>query len=343
MPKKLPHRLAATCLVLSAFLAAGLAAAQNIQERTFKFAFVNQKEHPQGMGAQRFSEIVEKKSGGKMKVKLFPSGVLGGDASVIASLQGGTVEMTMAIPGLLSGMAREFSLFDLPFLFNNEKEADFVLDGPVGRKLLDKLPEKGLIGLTYFEHGFRNVTNSRRPVAKMEDLQGLKLRVMQIPVMIDAFRALGANPSPLPLPEVYTALEQKAVDGQENPYSLVEASKYYEIQKYGSNTRHVFNPVVLLFSKKRWEQLSEDERKILLDAARETQPFQRAANRDVNARAAEFLKGQGMVLTEFPAAERERLREKLAPVTDKHVKQIDPVLTQELFSELGKARSSAAR
>ena len=167
MPKARPHRLLATCIVLTSFLAAGLAGAQNIQERTFKFAFVNQKEHPQGRGAQRFSVIVEKTSGGKMKVKLFPSGVLGGDASVIASLQGGTVEMTMAIPGLLSGMAREFSLFDLPVLFNNEKEADFVLDGPVGRKLLDKLPEKGLIGLTYFEHGFRNVTNSRRPIARL--------------------------------------------------------------------------------------------------------------------------------------------------------------------------------
>jgi len=340
MPRKLQHRLAALCVVLSSLGMTGIAGAENIQARNFKFAFVNQKGHPQGMGAQRFSEIVEKKSGGKMKVKLFASGVLGGDAAVISSLQGGTVDLTMAIPGLLSGMAREFSLFDLPFLFNNEKEADGVLDGPVGRKLLDKLPEKGLIGLTYFEHGFRNVTNSRRPVARMEDLQGLKLRVMQIPVMIDAFSALGSNPLPLPLPEVYTALEQRAVDGQENPYSLVEASKYYEVQKYGSDTRHAFNPVVLLFSKKVWDRLSEDERKILLDAARETQPFQRAANREVNAKAAEFLKGKGMVLTEFPAQERERLRDKLKPVTDKYVKQIDPALTQELFSELGKARSA---
>lgn len=341
MPRKLQHRLAALCVALSSLGMAGVADAQNIQERNFKFAFVNQKEHPQGMGAQRFAEIVEKKSGGKMKVKLFASGVLGGDAAVISSLQGGTVDLTMAIPGLLSGMAKEFSLFDLPFLFNNEKEADVVLDGPVGRKLLDKLPEKGLIGLTYFEHGFRNVTNSRRPVARMEDLQGLRLRVMQIPVMIDAFGALGANPSPLPLPEVYTALEQRAVDGQENPYSLVEASKYYEVQKYGSDTRHAFNPVVLLFSKKVWDRLSEDERMILRDAARETQPFQRAANRDVNARAAEFLKSKGMVLTEFSAQERERLRDKLKPVTDKYVRQIDPALTQELFSDLGKVRGVA--
>lgn len=292
--------LAVLCTLAASFAMAGAGHAQNIKERNFKLAFVNQKEHPQGMGAQRFAEILEKKSGGKMKVKLFPAGVLGGDAAIISSLQGGTVELTMVVPGSLSVAIKEFTLFDLPFLFNNEKEADFVIDGPVGRKLLDKLPEKGLVGLTYFEHGFRNVTNSRRPVAKMEDLQGLKLRVMQIPVMIDMFNSLGANSSPLPLPEVYTALEQKAVDGQENPYSLVEASKYYEIQKYGSDTKHTFNPIVLLFSKKVWDQLSEDERKLLMDAAKEAQPYQRHANREVNAKAALFLKSKGMTLTESP-------------------------------------------
>ena len=158
--------------------------------------------------------------------------------------------------------------------------------------------------------------------------------------LIDMFNSLGANSSPLPLPEVYTALEQKAVDGQENPYSLVEASKYYEIQKYGSDTKHTFNPIVLLFSKKVWDQLSADERKLLNDAAKEAQPYQRQANREVNAKAAEFLKSKGMTLTEFPAQERERLREKLKPVTEKYVKQIDPALAQELFSELGKARSA---
>jgi tripartite ATP-independent transporter DctP family solute receptor len=332
--------LGTLCGLAAAFALAGTGHAQDIKERNFKLAFVNQKEHPQGMGAQRFADLVDKKSGGKMKVKLFPAGVLGGDAAVISSLQGGTVDLTMVVPGSISVAIKEFSLFDLPFLFNNEKEADFVLDGPVGRKLLDKLPEKGLIGLTYFEHGFRNVTNSRRPVTKMEDLQGLKLRVMQIPVMIDMFSALGANPSPLPLPEVYTALEQKAVDGQENPYSLVEASKYYEIQKYASDTRHTFNPIVLLFSKKTWDKLSADERKVLADAAKEAQPYQRNANREVNAKSAEFLKSKGMTLTTFPAQERERLREKLKPVTEKYVKQIDPALAQELFSELDKARAA---
>ena len=332
--------LTALCGLAASFVMAGAAHAQNIREHTFKYAFVNQKDHPQGKGAQRFAETVEKKSGGKMKVKLYPAGILGGDAAIISSLQGGTVDFTMVVPGSLSVAIKDFSLFDLPFLFNDEKEADYVIDGPVGRKLLDKLPEKGLVGLTYFEHGFRNVTNSRRPVATAEDLQGLKLRVMQIPVMIDMFAALGVNPSPLPLPEVYSALEQKAVDGQENPYSLVEASKYYEIQKYGSDTRHTFNPIVVLFSKKTWDRLSEDERKILSDAAKETQPYQRRVNREENAKAAEFLKGKGMVLTAFPAKERERLREKLKPVTEKYLSQVDPALAKELLTELAKVRSA---
>jgi len=339
--KTFSKRVVAALCGLSASLGiAGAVSAQNIKERTFKYAFVNQKEHPQGMGAQRFAELVEKKSSGKLKVRLFPAGALGGDAAIVSSLQGGTVDLTMVVPGSLSVAIKEFSLFDLPFLFNDEKEADYVIDGPVGSKLLEKLPGKGLIGLTYFEHGFRNVTNSRRPIARMEDLQGLKLRTMQIPVMIDMFNALGANASPLPLPEVYTALEQKAVDGQENPYSLVEASKYYEIQKYGSDTQHTFNPIVVLFSKKVWDQLSGDERKILVDAAKETQPYQRAANREVNAKAAEFLKSNGMTLTSFTPQERERLREKLKPVTEKYVKQVDPALAQELFAELAKARAA---
>jgi TRAP-type transport system periplasmic protein len=331
--------LATVSAMAASLLLASAAHAQNIKERNFKFAFVNQKEHPQGLGAQRFAEIVDKKSGGKMKVRLFPAGQLGGDAAVISSLQGGTVEFTMVVPGSLSGAIKEFTLFDLPYLFNNEQEADAVIDGPFGKKLLDKLPVKGLIGLSYWEHGFRNVTNSRRPVAKMEDLQGLKLRVIQIPIYVDIFNALGANAVPLPLPEVYTALEQKAVDGQENPYSLVEASKYYEIQKFGTTTQHTFNPIVVLFSKKMWDQLSEDERKILVDAANEVKPYQRKVNRELNAKAAEFLKSKSMTLTEFSQQERERMREKLKPVTDKYTKVGDDALVKELFSEVAKARA----
>ena len=178
-----------------------------VRERNLKVAYVQDKDHPHGLGAQKFADLVAQKSGGKMKVRTYGSGQLGGDAQVISSLQGGTVEMTMVSPGLLVGLVKEFGILDLPFLFNSYTEVDAVLDGAVGKKLLEKLPEKGLIGLGYWDHGFRNLTNSRRPVTKMEDIAGLKVRVIQIPLFIETFNALGANAVPMPFPELYTALE----------------------------------------------------------------------------------------------------------------------------------------
>ena len=159
------------------------------------------------------------KSGGKLKVKLYAgrNARRRGRSSPLA-MQGGTIEMSMMGPGLLTGMDKDFGIFDTPFLFDNFKEADAILDGPVGKKLLDKLPAKGWLVLSYWDHGFRILTNSRRPVAKMEDIQGLKIRVQQIPVFIDTFTTLGANAVPMPFTELYTALETKTVDGQENPF-----------------------------------------------------------------------------------------------------------------------------
>ena len=201
-----------------------------------------------------------------------------------SSLQGGTIEMSMMGTGLLTGMDKDFGIFDTPFLFDNAKEVDAVLDGPVGTKLIDKLPGKGLIGLSYWDHGFRILTNSKRPISKVEDIQGLKIRVQQIPVFIDMFSALGANPIPMPFPELYTALETGAVDGQENPFISVDTNKFYDVQKYASNTRHAYSPLLVLAGKKFWDQLSNDERTILLDAANEAKPYQREVSRTMDAR-----------------------------------------------------------
>src|SRR5437867_4206478 len=163
-------------------VAPSAANAQSVKERTIKFAFANTQDSAHGVGAQKFADMVAQKSGGKLKVKLYAGGTLGGEVAVASSLQGGTIEMSMMGPGLLTGMDKEFGVFDMPYLFDNFKEVDTALDSRVGKKLLDKLPAKGLVGLAYWDHGFRILTNSRRPVAKLEDLQGLKIRVQQIPV-----------------------------------------------------------------------------------------------------------------------------------------------------------------
>jgi tripartite ATP-independent transporter DctP family solute receptor len=249
--------------------------------------------------------------------------------------------MSMMGPGILTGMNKDFGIFDTPFMFNDAKEADAVMDGPVGQKLLDKLPEKGLIGLSYWDHGFRVLTNSRRPVSKMEDIQGLKVRVQQIPVFIDAFTALGANPVPMPFTELYTALETKAVDGQENPFVSIEVTKFYEVQKYASNTRHAYSPLLVLVSKRFWDQLSADERKILQDAAEETKAFERETSRAMDAKAMEELKSKGMTITEISAEERARMRDKLKPAIEKHHKTISEALVQEVNAELQKVRGGS--
>lgn len=332
--KNLTALLAASAAFL---LPLGAAQAQDIKERTIKFSFLNEKDHPQGQGAQKFAELVAAKSGGKIKVRLFPGGTLGGDLQTVSALQGGTVEMTVLNAGLLSGQVKDFGALDLPFLFDNAKEADAVVDGPFGKKLFDKLQEKGLIGLGYWDLGFRNLTNNKRPVAKLEDIQGLKVRVVQSPVYIDLFNTLGANAVPMPFPEVYTALEQKAIDGQENPVTTILSSKFNEVQKYLTLTRHIYNPQALIFSKKIWDQLSPAERKLISEAAQEAQSYQRKLSRDKEALALEQLKKSGMQVNELPASELAKIRAKVKPVVDKYGHDFGDAVTQ-LNAEIAKAR-----
>ena len=296
---KYPTAKLACIAVLSLLVTTGVGRAAEISERTLRVGFVQPKDHPQGLALQKFADAVAKKSDGKLKVRIFGDGVLGGDAAVISALQGGTIEMTLVATGLLTGHVKDFGIFDLPYLFDNYKEADAVLDGPIGKRLLDPLPEKGLLGLTYWDHGFRNLTNSRRPIASPDDIKGLKVRVLQLPIHIEMFNALGANAVPMPFPELYTALETRTVDAQENTFSSIETSKFNEVQKYVSTTNHVYQPLILLFSKRIWDRLSNDERTILSQAATEVQAEARSMSRDANVKALEDLKGKGMTVTEY--------------------------------------------
>jgi tripartite ATP-independent transporter DctP family solute receptor len=318
---------------------AGGASAQELKERNIKFAFANTDDSAHGVGARKFAQVVAQKSGGKLKVKLYPGGTLGGEAVVASAMQGGTLEMSMMGPGLLTGMDKEFGIFDTPFLFDDVKEVDAALDGPVGRKLLDKLPAKGLVGLSYWDHGFRIVTNSKRSITKVEDIAGLKIRVQQIPVFIEAFNALGANAVPMPFPELYGALESRAVDGQENPFVTAEVTKLYEVQKYATATRHAYSPLLVMVSRKFWDQLSKDEQKVLMDAANEVKPYQRQVSRDMDAKAVDSLKSKGITVVELSPQERARMRDKLQPVIDKH-KQSVGEMGKEMTAEIERIRSA---
>ncbi|GEO39845.1 tripartite ATP-independent transporter DctP family solute receptor [Skermanella aerolata] len=328
----------ASLFLAGSMFATGTALAQDVKSHNFKVAFVQNIDHPHGIGAKKFGELLEQKSGGKMKAKAFGGGSLGGDAQVISSLQGGVVEMTLVSPGLLTGLIKEFSVFDLPFMFTSYREVDAVMDGPVGTRLLGMLTDKGLIGLGYWDHGFRNITNARRPINRMEDISGLKVRVIQIPIFIDTFSALGANPVPLPFPELYTALETGTVDGQENPFASIETSKFYEVQKYAATTGHVYNPLVAIFSKKIWDKLTEDERRIVQEAATEAGLYERKVSREANEKSMQTLRGEGMQITELSVEEIDRMRQKVKPVTDKYTQSIGPDLVAEVQAEIQKVR-----
>ena len=322
---------AAACLPLAA-------QAQDIKQRTIKFAFQNQKGHPQAEGAQKFADLVAQKSGNKITVKLFPGGTLGGDLQTVSALQGGTVEMTVLNAGILTAQVKEFAVFDLPFLFASPQEADAVTDGAFGKNLLAKLNEKGLVGLGYWELGFRNLTNSKRPITKVEDIAGLKIRVIQSPIYIDMFNALGAAATPMPFPELYPALEQKAVDGQENPFTLIRTSKFYEVQKHLAVTRHVYNPQAVIVSKKFFDALSPAEKKIVTDAVTEATAFQRQLSRQQADEALAELKKAGMQVTEFSPVEMQRMRDKVKPVVDKHAAAIGEETVKSVYAEIAKVR-----
>ncbi len=317
----------------------GTAKVEGIQERTIKAGIGNSESHPQGQGMNKFKELVEEKSGGKMKVQNFYDASLGDDLNMTKALQAGTQEITNPSTSPLVGMIPEYGILDFPFIFNNEAEADAVLDGPVGQKLMDKLEDHGLVGLAYSENGFRQLTNSKHAVKTADDFNGLKIRTMQNEIHIDAFEKLGANPSPMAFSEVFTALESKTVDGQENPLSTIKSQKYNEVQKHLSLTQHVYTPFIMLVSKKFWDDLSEEEQTILREAAVEAGKYQREVSRKENEQAIKDLEKAGMKINKVSDAEREKMKEIIQPVTDKYAEKIGKDLVDEMMAELEKVRN----
>lgn len=322
-------------VAIAALAAAGASLAQ---ERTIKFATQNPKGHPIVIGMEKFAEIVQAKSGGKIKVNLFPGGQLGSDQANVTAVQGGTLEMVSMNTGILASVAKELAIVDFPFLFANAKEADTLMDGPVGKKLHAKLEEKGIVGVAFFELGFRNITNSKRPLNKVEDIDGLKLRVIPNPINVDWVKALGANPTPMPFPEVYGGLESKAIDGQENPLTVIAANKFWEVQKHVAITNHQYNPQSVIFSKKVWDTLSAAEKKVIEEAALEAAKYQREQSRAMMATALDTMKKNGMAVTEFPPAEVAKFREKMKPVIAKHSATVGEATVAEVMAELDKIR-----
>jgi tripartite ATP-independent transporter DctP family solute receptor len=329
----------AALLASNVLMLTGTETTAQVQTRTLRFTAASSKGHPQVQGVEKFVELVAQKSGGKITVRTFPGGALGPDLQVVSAMQGGTIDLNVMNASLLAGNVKEMSVLDFPYLFESAQEADGVLDGPIGKTLIDKLPAKGLVGLAYWDLGFRQMHTRNKPVAKADDLRGLKMRVIPTPIYVDFVNAVGANAVPMPFTETYTALEQGAIDGMTNPLLNILDGKYQEVSKHLVLTNHMYTPQIVIVSKRTWDKLSEEERKILQEAATETTAFQRKVAREEAAKVLDEAKKAGMTIHQLPPEEIAKLREKAQPVIQKHTKDLGEAFVAEVKAEVEKVRA----
>jgi TRAP-type transport system periplasmic protein len=320
-------------------LMSGTANAQ-FAERTIRVSNGINQEHPVGNGIAKMTACLAEKSGGKLKLQAFWGGALGGDLQATQALRSGTQEMVVTSSSPLVGILPDLGAFDLPFLFANEKEADAILDGAFGKYIAAKLPGVGLVNLSYWENGFRQLTNSKKPVAKVEDFPGLKVRVMQNNIFLDTFKTIGANAVPMAFQEVFAALETKAIDGQENPFVTIDTSKMYEVQKFLSITRHAYTPMLILYSKSLFDKLSADEQKALVDCAATGQTEQRSVSRALEAKSLDNLKKNGMQVNEIAPDEQKRMRDAVKPVYERASATVGKETVDRMQAELAKLRGT---
>ena len=298
------------------------------------------KGHPISHGITKMTQCAADKSGGKLKLVTYYDGALGNDITASQQVRTGSLDMVLTSTAPLVGAIPQLAVFDLPFLFSNEREADQVLDGKFGQSFAAKYEAAGLVNLAYWENGFRSVTNSKRPVAKWEDLHGVKMRVMQNKVFLDTFSALGSNPTPLAFSEVYSALETRTVDGQENPIALIENMKFYEVQKFLSLTRHAYSPLAVLVSKKKFDTLSAQEQGVMRECAVAGQEESRRVGRTQDAEVIAKLKKQGMQVNEVSGAELQRMRDKVKDVYAAQAKVVGDDTMAAVNAELQRIRAA---
>lgn len=331
-----------SALRASALLVACLPVPSAVGADTIRVSYVTAADHPYGLGVKKFGEVVEERTGGRIKVRGFPSGQIGAEVPSISSAQGGVLEVAVTSTAAVSGVDKAFGVFDLPYIFQNASEADAVLDGPLGEEMLRRLDSKGLTGLCFWEAGFHQITNTRRVVKILDDLRGLKIRTIQNPIMIDAVNTLGATAVPMPYTEVYTALETRAIDGQTGTYGLIYANKIHEVQKYVSEVNLFYAPVAVLMSKKYYEKLSTADQALMRDACAIARSAEREANRTLDPRALKGMQDAGLQTNTLDPASLAAFKQKLQPVVEKHMQALDPDVVTRLREELAKAGQGSA-
>ena len=262
-----------------------------------RLATMTSLEHTYNQGGLRFAELVKERSSGRIQIALFPGGQLGkGERELLEALQRGSIDFYVGSTGPIAGFSPSIGILDLPFLFRDYAHADKVLDGPIGRQLLDDMAKADLKALAFWENGFRNLTNSKKAVRIPADVRGLKIRTMENRVHLAAWKAAGAIPVPMAWGEVYGALQQRAIDGQENPVAVVHASKFVEVQKFLSLTRHVYSPAVIIASPRTWQKFSPEDREMIIKTALEVAPYDRRLGRNTEEEQLAELAAKGMIV-----------------------------------------------
>ncbi len=317
-------------------LAGALALSVPAMAQTARLGYVPTEEHPVGKAAVFFAERVQEKTGGRITIETFGNGVLGSEPQLQSSIQGGFLEIMFGPTSNLVGAVPGYLIFDLPFFYKDFAAVDAVMDGEVGKELFSRLDsELGIVGLAYMDNGFRHITNALRPINAVEDLNGLKIRVIPNPLFLATFEALGTNPVPLPYPELFNALESGAVEAQETPVGLIYASRFYEVQDHLALTGHVYTPFVLLASKQWFSGLSGEDQALVMDAAQETAVYQRDLSRSAADELVGRLEAEGMEVTRPTEEAMNVLRERTAPVVEQFTNQIGADLVEKARAAMG--------
>jgi len=283
--------------LLAGLLASGLGSAQ-AAPTTFRFASEAPRSDSQFIAGQRFNELLKAKTNGALEVKVFPDSSLGNTQAAISGTRGGTIDLLVSGSVNFSGLLPVVAVFDIPFIFKDTEHAYRVLDGKVGQDMLDRLDSIGLKGLAFWDNGWRQISNSKGPVRTPADVKGLKIRTTGSPVHIEAFKLLGANPVPMPLAELYTALEMKTVDAQEHPLGVFWSAKLYEVQKHLTLSYHAYSALVVAMNKAKFDALPPAQQKALIEAAREAGKYQRRLNNEAFKTQVEDLKKAGIQIVE---------------------------------------------
>lgn len=304
-----------------------------------KFGHTLSPTHSIQLSAEYFAKRMEELTDGRVEVQIFPSGQLGGEREQLESLMAGGHDFHMGTQAPLINWTPEFAVLDLPYLINSEQEADLLLNGKVGKALLDLLPDYGLYGLGWAENGFREITSNKRPIKSPGDFGGMLIRTMENKIMMDTFALWGANPTPMAVTEVYTALQQGTVDGQENPASLIEVQKFHEVQDYMSISDHFYSPFIFYASKIKMDSWPEDIQEAVRIAAAEACEYQKKVAREQNAQAIINIGESGTELYYFTEEDKAKWFEAAKPIYEKYYDYIGKDIVDLTMQELERIRA----